>query len=208
MDRLAGAVDGPNDVQSIETPAGANRGAFRGILPVGAGGSRPGRLPGMVRGSAALAAVLLLGTTVRGALGREQSIRLQRFKLFNNCMPINLVAEDLSDDAKAIGLTTVRLHMAVESRLRSARLYQEAFSVSYLYANITVVGRAFSIALEFNKELYDPRTDTGFPATTWKSRGGGMHGNDGRYVVSLLSEYVNRFLVDYLRVNEAACGSR
>lgn len=49
----------------------------------------------------------------------------ERFELFNDCRPMELVIEDLSDDASQIGLDRRAIHVTAESRLRSARLYRE-----------------------------------------------------------------------------------
>ena len=64
----------------------------------------------------------LLALVAVAAPGQDSETTLNRFQLFNNCEPMRLVVEDLSDDAKEIGLTTERLVVAAESRLRGARL--------------------------------------------------------------------------------------
>ena len=48
-----------------------------------------------------------------------------RFQLFNECGPLDLVVEDYKDNADwaDMGLTVDRLQTMVESRLRAARLY-------------------------------------------------------------------------------------
>ena len=51
--------------------------------------------------------------------------RYDRFQLFNECGPMNLLVEDYKDHAgwADIGLTVDRLQTMAESRLRAARLY-------------------------------------------------------------------------------------
>ena len=45
-------------------------------------------------------------------------------------------------------------------------------------------------------------------ASTWHSGAVGTHGDDASYILSAVSRYMDRFLVEYLRVNEEACGTR
>ena len=51
--------------------------------------------------------------------------QLDCFNLFNWCEPIDLVVENLPEDAAEIGLTEERIQTLAESRLRAARLYDE-----------------------------------------------------------------------------------
>lgn len=127
-----------------------------------------------------------------------------RFELFNDCKPMYLLVEKLNDGAGKIGLTKARLQAAAESRLRSARLYDSA-ATAYLYVNVSVVGMAVSIRLEYNKRVFDVATGELGVATTWDTGSTGTHGGDAGYIVSALSEKLDRFLVEYLRVNESAC---
>ena len=68
-----------------------------------------------------------------------------------------------------------------------------------------MVGPAFTISLEYWKEVYDVFGRTG-AAATWSRRGSGTHGRDSSYIVAGLSELLDVFLSAYLRVNEEACG--
>ena len=139
----------------------------------------------------------------------EYRVRLERFQLFNACRPMKLMIEGLDDDAEAIGLTKEALQAAVESRLRAARLYTEDYAKangSWLYVNVHLVGRAFSIKVLYHKIVTDEFGVTA-PASTWGAVGGstGTHSGDAGYIVSSLSRTLDEFLAGYLRVNEAAC---
>ena len=139
--------------------------------------------------------------------GQEQVSGIERFRLFNGCRPMKLVIEGLPSNAKSIGLTEAMLQAAVESRLRAARLYTESSlweTYAYLYVNINVVGPAFKISLEYNKVVSD-RFDLSGPATTWSSSSTGTHGESAGYIITSLSQHIDRFLAAYLRVNEFAC---
>ena len=142
-----------------------------------------------------------------GAAGESIREKRQRFQLYADCRPMDLVVEDLPGGVLTIGLTKEAIQAAVESRLRSARLYDSRAS-HYLYVNVNVVGRAFSIRLEFNKQVRDILSgDTG-RATTWNLGATGTHGGSANYIVSSVSRHMDKFLVEFLRVNEKACGKR
>ena len=130
---------------------------------------------------------------------------VDRFELFTDCQPMNLVVEKLPPDASEIGLTRESIIAAVESRLRAARLY-DAEATHYLYVNVNVVGPAFSHSLELKKLVYDLSSGTPLPATTWYTGATGTHGGNAGYILSDVSRHMDRFLVAFLRVNEAACG--
>lgn len=59
-------------------------------------------------------------------------INSEKFQLYTQCSPVKLLVEELSEDAEALGLKKKKIINLVESRLRSARIYDEKSS-SYLY---------------------------------------------------------------------------
>ena len=116
------------------------------------------------------------------------------------------VVESLPADAAEIDLAKASIQVAVESRLRSARLYDsESTFGPYLYVNVNVVGRAFNTSLKYNKQVYDLASDVTSAANTWNTSFTGTHGGGSNYILSTISELMDSFLVEYLRVNEAAC---
>ena len=61
--------------------------------------------------------------------------------------------------------------------------------------------------LEFKKRVSDSLSGESFFAGTWDSSVTiGTHGRDANYILQSLSELLDRFVLEYLRVNEAACG--
>ena len=69
--------------------------------------------------------LLVVGFLLTGA-GLAQNPNLdpiKSFELFSDCLPTHLAIGELSRDASKIGLTKESIQAAVESRLRSARLY-------------------------------------------------------------------------------------
>ena len=71
---------------------------------------------------------------------------------------------------------------------------------------MNVVGRAFSHGLELKKLVYDLSSGAPSLATTWHTGATGTHGGDAGYILSAVSQDMDRFLVAFLRVNETACG--
>ena len=87
---------------------------------------------------------------------------------------MDLVVEDYDDDddAEAIGLTVARIRTLAESRLRAARLY-DADAPTWLYVNVNVEARGFSLSVEYKKLLYDAVSGETSYATTggyWRRR--------------------------------------
>ena len=130
-----------------------------------------------------------------------------KFQLWNDCLPINLLIESLPDDATEIELTKERIATVARSKLRAARLYDQEES-TWLYVNVQIVGGAFSMSVEFNKLVIDDATDLpGFPIT-WDRGSMGTHGggaNGANFVLSSLAEKIDTFIDEYLRVNDEAC---
>ena len=141
------------------------------------------------------------------ASGETFKERLNRFKLFAECRPMILIVEGLSSHAAEIGLTEESNRAAAESRLRTARLFSPE-SEQYLYINVKVFSAAFSLSMQYDKTVYDPLSDLRFPAPTWGRSSTGTHGGQSNYILSILSNTLDQFLVEFLRVNEEACATR
>ena len=162
------------------------------------------------------AMLAILSTADVAAQRAEYTVeeRVARFQLFTGCARMGLLVEGLPPGAGKIGLTEGAITRAVESRLRSARLYTADRSSDYLlYVRVGVLdmeGRRrnlpYSIGVEFNQRLYNPRVDGGGSAVTWIT---GSYGQgDSQFILGAISEHMDRFLTEYLRVNEEACDAR
>lgn len=154
-----------------------------------------------------LAALALL-FSASGAAGESVEERSQRFQLFADCRPMRLLVEYLPPDASKIGLTREAIQAAAESRLRSARLYRSIRLAPYLYINVNVFRRSFNIRLAFKKKVHDPLSGITGIAVTWNAGSTGTHGGSASYILSALSQHMDKFLVEFLRVNEKACEKR
>jgi len=147
---------------------------------------------------------LLLAAMLFSAPAWSQEVAAyDRFQLWNDCGPVGLLVEGLPNDAADIGLTKDAIETAVRSRLRAARIY-ESSADPYLYVNVNVFGHAFSISIYFNKPLFDAASATTGYAITWNTGFTG-YSRDASYIISGISQGTDRFIDEYLRVNEAAC---
>ena len=115
------------------------------------------------------------------------------------------VSDDDDETANNIGLTRDRVQFAVESRLRGARLFGSAPGLPILEVSVGVMGSAFNLNMFYNKMIFDSVSGRNDFAVTWRRWMLGTHGWDADDIVSSLSQLLDRFLTEYLRVNEAAC---
>ena len=165
----------------------------------------------------------------RLAWGKEQRDLL---KLFTECAPMSFgidfwprfaASAEIAEAQHEIG-NGVKL--AVESRLRSARLYGGEFAGANQFPSLYSPGQlnvlhveishwepseqflkgSASIDLAFKKRLIDPVTKVEGKVATWMSTKY-VRSNDDRAIISATSELMDLFLTEYLRVNEEACGS-
>ena len=154
---------------------------------------------------------LVLGLLLAVPLpARAQDESLGRFELFTQCDAMRLWVGLTDENGDLDNLTIGRIEQAVRSRLRAARLFRETSSY-VLSAQVLVVGRAFSIDLSFFKPLHDSVSDVWGFAITWHQNFAGTYGSGGAdgagFVISSISQVMDGFLDEYLRVNEAACGN-
>ena len=128
--------------------------------------------------------------------------------LYTACAPMDffVVGPD-PENSQKIGLTEQAVENAVESRLRTARLYAPPAKqerVQYLYVVTTIVGPAFHLQVELNAAstlAMDTRNMQPFGASGTV----GTHGGQGQYILGLLPRHLDQFIASYLRVNEAHC---
>ncbi len=142
---------------------------------------------------------------------QEDRDQVARFELFNECKPMSVRISSLDEDATNIGLNRDSLHAALESRLRSAKLYGMSFDwffvVPALVLRANVSSSAFTVALEYHKGVCHTATGECGSAPTWRIASFGSHGDDAGLIRSAVVEHMDQFLVEYLRVNQEACDS-
>ena len=127
------------------------------------------------------------------------------FHLWTRCAPIIVslggVDEDLRESVKG----------AAESRLRAARLWPRSNSTVATILAIDVSrgeGWTFRISIGIKKLLFDPISGTTGFAYSHNS-GGNNYGAYGtapdETIRNVVADLLDRFIADYLRVNESAC---
>ncbi len=125
-----------------------------------------------------------------------------------NYKSVEVLIESLNTDARSIGLTEDRLRTRVELRLRSAGLtpVNPRFSLElpHLYVNINVIGDAFSILVEYRRQVdfITGNRQYRYLATTWRYGNAGTHGRDAAYITNALDEVLDKFLNEYLKANQ------
>ncbi len=132
-----------------------------------------------------------------------------RFMLYNGCEPIEpLFRFSLGDRGEEIGLTDDRIRTMAMSRLRAARMVASPGSdpATQIIITVAVVDLAFAYYMNFYKMLDDPQSGDSALGRTYRiAPVVGTHGNDAGNIMQLLSESLDAFIGEYLRVNEVAC---
>ena len=143
-----------------------------------------------------------------------QTISRERFELFNECQPVHLIVvlgdgvDDLPEPLTK--LTTERVRTLAESRLRAARLFSSAALFPLLSISVEVLGQTSVRTMSLSKMVHDPISGETHVATTWKETFLNRHrsGSDGAdTIMQRLSESVDTFVLEYLRVNEESCNN-
>ena len=139
-------------------------------------------------------------------------LRSDRFKLWTGCVPMFLFVSEVNTPNGA-GLTHGALQNLAESRLRAARLYGDDGSPVMLRVYVSMPAErdndrsVVMMGLEFSKYLVDQELSASAGlAVTWDTTLFGTHGNSANYILASVSQMLDEFLVDYLRVNDDACG--
>ena len=166
--------------------------------------------------------VLVLLVTVGNAMAHDHP---NSFSLYTGCDSMELrVDVDIKNSSLSLSAEAVR--SATEARLRSARLYQagdgDSGTLPNQYLLVVVAGAsvAFSVRLQFYRILvwpgpskhtdwwrqeYPDGSDPVGYASTWRRAAVGTHDGTSTVVISVVSQFVDAFLVDYLRMNEEDC---
>ena len=142
-----------------------------------------------------------------GAAWAENVTRFDRFRLWDNCQPMDLIVASTSKDTNDLRLTKETIATAVRSRLRAARLYDTS-ALPFVRVYVQIVGSAFSTDFRYYKMVKDLASGHENAATSWSRGSTGTHGRDSSYILSAISEHTDEFIDEYLRVNEEACARK
>ena len=140
----------------------------------------------------------------RGEATGQEGFDRDRFELFTECAPVGLFVTVEGSQAEEMGLTEERVRTMAESRLRGARLYTSA--PPYFQVNIGTLdnGPAYMMSAYLWKRLRDMN---GYEAVmpAWYRATFGTDSGDAGFLMQSLSEMLDRFIAEYLRVNEDHC---
>ena len=142
----------------------------------------------------------------------------RRFELWTDCKPLSPMILVVDNREGVPKLTWESVQSAVESRLRSARLYSNLDNAMgddptsvllQIYVNTIGDGysdnrRVFFFNIGLSKRLLDLETGIRDLMQTYQTRFEGIGTRED--IRFKLAEYIDEFLAEYLRVNEAACG--
>ena len=135
------------------------------------------------------------------------SENVDRFELFTGCKSLNIAVYVEGDEAGEIDLTEERVRTMVESRLRAARLYGSHDGVPFLGVRVSTLddGPAFVQSIQLWKWSRDDMTGLESGSVRWQRFSFGTHGGDAGFIMQGLSEALDGFILEYLRVNEGFC---
>lgn len=134
--------------------------------------------------------------------------RMDRFDLYTDCRPIqSQFIAVYEGKEKAVQL--------VERKLRQAGIFTYKESDIYLTGSFLVRTDDKIISnIRFNKYLFDRYSQAWFPSTTWSdeevqkkptTKTAKINLENG---LSILSQQIDKFIAEYLRVNESSCRKR
>ena len=138
--------------------------------------------------------------------------RLNRIKLYNHCRPMELVVESPSAFAVGRGITEELLRWAAESRLRAARLYTDSSTdagntILYVRGDLLWPEPSKCVVelwVDYLKIVHDPESGEETARLLW-SKKFRQHIECHKTVREEIPKMVDKFMVEYLRVNEKDC---
>lgn len=177
-------------------------------------------MAGMIKIPGLVLAAMIVVLSMQVAVANE-------LQLWTGCRPVFQLIEGLDAEEMKTGLTEERIQIAIESRLRGARIFAdydspedaaeaaaEAYAdsgssgdaIGVFYVNVTADNdKNFFVSVEF--WLTMGRTIKGENksgvVTTW-DRGVLGRGNDS-CILQTIAELTDEFITEYLRVNDEAC---
>ena len=160
--------------------------------------------------------VLLLASPASAKSKPTIKTYLDNFQLLTYCNPVHLdVSGDVYNTPKA---KTVKedLIQAItnsgESKLRAAHIYATKFvaaSTPVLMIQFTTTKYSiYSYQIEMLKLVSDTYTGNKDIAATWGFKELGKHGQNTNYIVASVSQKIDNFIAEYLRVNATACRAK
>ena len=140
--------------------------------------------------------------------------RLNRIELYNHCRPMELVVEAPSPWAASEGVTEEYLRWAAEGRLREWGLYtdsstQAGNTILYVRGDLYRFGfdgAGVKLLVDYLKVVYDPKRGKESATSIWsKEFRKQVYHRFRKTVREELPRLMDKFLVEYRRVNEKDC---
>ena len=133
-------------------------------------------------------------------------------RLYTDCARVS-VAVLIEDEAQELGVVDEeRLATMAESRLRAARLYNPQSRLPALDLEVEALDgdgtNAYTARAQFSRIVRNPTTEGVFVSSTWNRGMFGWFGDRADPADSVhagVSDFVDEFIRDYLRVNGNAC---
>ncbi len=147
--------------------------------------------------------VLSLLLLLLPVVAQAELTKHKKWGLYNQCKPISLVVEGLDKDAEKIGLKEESIINLAESRLRAARIYNKD-AVSWLYINVNVLEASYNVGLYYTKQTLS-YGEWGSALTWWTSNTGIAARTGENYILSIISQSMDKFVLEYLEANEKDC---
>ena len=164
--------------------------------------------------TAFVAACLLLVLTLPGWAqdAPRTGEDLDRFYLFASCRPMSVIAYAGQSGPVGFKLSKDVIEVAAQLRLEAERLHPAPHPQGPVKAwppalviDLQVVGRSFHINLAYSKPVSDHLSGLDFMAATWLTGFIGQHAGSPDFVMRALDQMLDKFVAEYLRVNQAAC---
>ncbi|MYD86624.1 MAG: hypothetical protein F4137_23350 [Acidobacteria bacterium] len=127
-----------------------------------------------------------------------------RFRLFTECSTLFAL---VSVEGSASEIED-RVRTLLESRLRAARLYtDDQTGMPFLSVSVHSLELypVYSLSLELFKPVRDWASGLEYGVVTWRKTGVGIYGRRPDVILQSVSEYVDEFILEYLRANEDFC---
>lgn len=123
---------------------------------------------------------------------------------------MNFIVEPIREDqSRKIGLTNEAIENEIEPRLRAAYLFKaNASQYLSINVNLSAFGNFFGSSLSLNRYVNDMGFGIGGFVTVWNTSTIGMHDGDSKPILGAITLLLDKFLTNYLRVNERECGQK
>lgn len=160
--------------------------------------------------------LLLLAFPVWAQHAPQTKDDVDRFYLFGECRPMSVMAYFGQSGPVGFVLSRDVIQAIAERRLRTERLHVDVTHPHgpvkswppALVVDLQMLGRSFHISVAYSKPVSDYLSGLNFMAATWQHGFIGQHTGNPEFVMRAVDQMLDKFVAEYLRVNDAACKDR